>query len=110
MGLLDNFHFVHGNYLWRLVVLTHDAKALRLTAQLPTVVAAFHRRRQELDPIAPRMDLDHAANFLYMLTGERPSAAEIRAFDLSLTLHADHELNASTFAALVTISTLSAIA
>jgi citrate synthase len=60
-------------------------------------------------PIQPDPALGHAANFLYMLTGERPNATAVRAFDIALTLHADHELNASTFAARVTAATLSDI-
>ena len=81
--------------------------AIRLTAQIPTIVAAFHRLRIGLEPIDPDRSLRHAANFLYMLTGERPSPTEERVFDICLILHADHELNASTFAARVTVATLS---
>jgi len=72
-------------------------KAIRLTAQLSTVTCAIHRVRQGQDPIAPAPDLTHAANFLYMLTGKRHGAAAVKAFDASLTLYAEHELNASTF-------------
>jgi 2-methylcitrate synthase len=84
-------------------------KALRLTAQLPTVVAAMNRIRKGLEPIAPRQDLTHAANFLYMLNGREPMDVEARAFDIALILHADHEFNASTFAARVTAGTLADI-
>jgi citrate synthase len=81
--------------------------AVRLTAQIPTIVAAFHRLRSGQEPIPPDPSLAHAANFLYMLTGERPSPTAERVFDICLILHADHELNASTFAARVTVATLS---
>jgi citrate synthase len=81
-------------------------KAVRLTAQTGTVVATWGRLKAGGGPIAPDPVMGHAANFLYMLTGERPSAAAIRAFDVALILHADHELNASTFAARVAAATL----
>jgi citrate synthase len=79
---------------------------MRVTAQTGTLVAAWYRISQGQDPIAPANDLDTAANFLYMLNGERPDATSTKALDVALTLHADHELNASTFAARVTIATL----
>lgn len=82
-------------------------KALRLTAQTATIVAAFDRIRGGKDAIAPRADLSHAANFLYMLTGNVPDKTVERAMDVALVLHADHELNASTFAGRVTAATLS---
>ncbi|MYI98282.1 MAG: citrate synthase, partial [Gemmatimonadetes bacterium] len=82
-------------------------KAVRLTAQFATVTAAWHRISHGGDPIAPNPSLDHAANFLYMLTGMRPDPEHAKAFDVALILHADHELNASTFAARVTAATLS---
>jgi len=82
-------------------------KAARLTAQLATLTAAIHRCRQGLEPVAPDQALDHAANFLFMVRGERASAAACRAFDLALVLHADHGFNASTFSARVTAATLS---
>jgi len=81
-------------------------KAVRLTAQLGTLVAAMGRVAAGQQPIAPDPVLGHAANFLYMLTGERPSGLATRAFDVALILHADHELNASTFAARVAAATL----
>lgn len=81
-------------------------KALRLMAQTPTLVAAFDNIRNGREPIAPRSDFSFAANFLYMLTGKEPSDIETRAFDIALILHADHEFNASTFAARVTAATL----
>ena len=84
-------------------------KAVRLTAQVGTIVATWGRLQAGGGPIAPDPALGHAANFLYMLTGERPNSTAIRAFDIALTLHADHELNASTFAARVAAATLTDI-
>ena len=81
-------------------------KAVRLTAQLASLVATYGRMKNGGGPIHPDPALGHAANFLYMLTGERPSALATRAFDIALVLHADHELNASTFAARVAAATL----
>ena len=81
--------------------------AARLAAQMPTVIATYHRLRQGLEPVPPRDDLDHAANCLWMLRGEEPSPLEQRVFDVAMILHAEHEMNASTFAAIVTASTLS---
>ena len=82
-------------------------KAVRLTAQVGSLVATYGRVIAGGGAIEPDPALSHAANFLLMLTGERPSAIEARAFDIALILHADHELNASTFAARVTAATLS---
>jgi citrate synthase len=84
-------------------------KAVRLTAQTGTIVATWGRLQAGGGPLAPDPVLGHAANFLYMLTGERPNATAVRAFDVALTLHADHELNASTFAARVAAATLTDI-
>jgi citrate synthase len=84
-------------------------KAIKLTAQVGTIVATWGRLQAGGGPIAPDPVLSQAANFLYMLTGERPNATAIRAFDVALTLHADHELNASTFAARVAAATLTDI-
>ena len=81
-------------------------KAVRLTAQIASLVATYGRLQAGGGPIQPDPALGHAANFLYMLTGNRPSALAIRAFDVALVLHADHELNASTFAARVAAATL----
>ena len=81
-------------------------KAVRLTAQLGTLVATYGRLQSGGGPIQPDPALGHAANFLYMLTGNRPSALATRAFDVALVLHADHELNASTFAGRVAAATL----
>lgn len=82
-------------------------KAIRLTAKIPTAVTAFERIRHGLDPIEPKPNLSTAACFLYMLQGKDPSDIAVTAFDKALVLHADHELNASTFAARVTAATLS---
>src|SRR5204862_6025370 len=82
-------------------------KSERLTAKFPTIVAAHHRIRQGLEPLEPRDDLDHAANFLYMLQGTEPSEEAYKAMDLDFLLHAEHGANASAFAARVTASTLS---
>jgi citrate synthase len=81
-------------------------KARRLVAQMGTLVAAVERIRRGLDPVAPDPSLSHAANFLFTLTGARPSAEAARSLDVALVLHADHEFNASTFAARVAASTL----
>ena len=83
------------------------AKGCRITAKLPTILAAFARLRDGDDPVDPRSDLDHAANFLYMLNDEAPDEVAVETFDTALVLHADHGLNASTFSALVTTSTMS---
>jgi citrate synthase len=74
-------------------------KSIRLTAQMPTITAAWYNISQGRKPIAPRFDLSHAANFLYMLHGKEPTAAEARILDIALILHMDHSLNASTFVA-----------
>jgi citrate synthase len=82
-------------------------KAIRLTAKFPTIVTTFQRIRNGQDPIEPRKDLSLAGNFLYTLRGEEPDEIATRTMDLAFVLHADHELNASTFAARVTAATLS---
>jgi citrate synthase len=84
-------------------------KAVRLTAQISSLVAAMGRAQAGGGPVSPDPVLGHAANFLFMLTGERPSGLATRAFDVALILHADHELNASTFAARVAAATLTDI-
>ena len=84
-------------------------KAIRLNAQCATIVTTFHNIRSGKEPIAPRADLSHAGNFYYMLTGNDPNSTIVRALDVALILHADHELNASTFAGRVTAATLSDI-
>ncbi|WP_100331823.1 citrate synthase [Bacillus xiapuensis] len=82
-------------------------KAVRLQAKLPALVTAFARIRKGEEPVAPRKDLGMAANFLYMLSGREPESVEVEAFNKALVLHADHELNASTFTARVCVATLS---
>src|SRR5437762_4477631 len=82
-------------------------KAVRLTSQMATAICAHHRVRSGQEPVAPAAGLGHAANFLYMLTGQRPGAAAVKAFDASLTLYAEHELNASTFTTRTIVSTQS---
>jgi citrate synthase len=81
-------------------------KAVRLTGQIASLVATYGRLQAGGGPIQPDPALGHAANFLYMLTGTRPSALSTHAFDVALVLHADHELNASTFAGRVAAATL----
>ncbi len=81
-------------------------KGKRITAKMPTIVAAFTRLRDGADPVEPREDLGHAANFLYMLNDEEPDDVLADVFDQALVLHADHGLNASTFSSMVTSSTL----
>jgi citrate synthase len=90
----------------------HDAnvrKSYRLTAQVAMVVAIYDRIRKGLPVVEADKSLTHAGNFLWMLTGEKPSATATKALDVALILHADHELNASTFAARVIAATLSDI-
>lgn len=82
-------------------------RAVRLTAQFPTIVAAYDRLRDGKEPIAPRADLEHAANFLYMLNDEEPNDDVAKMLDVCLVLHAEHGFNASTFAGRVTAATLS---
>jgi len=82
-------------------------KAIRLTSQIAYVVAAYDRIRKDKPLVEPDRSLSHAGNFLYLLNGEIPSPTAERAFDIALILHADHELNASTFAARVIAATLS---
>ncbi len=84
-------------------------KAERLIAQMPTAIASRERIAAGLDPVPPRDDLDHAGNFLHMMSGEVRSETMREAFDLSLVLYTEHELNASTFSGRVTVSTLSDI-
>jgi len=88
----------------------HDAnvhKAIRLTSQIAMIVAAYDRIRKDKPVVEPDRSLSHSANFLLMLNGKAPSQTAERALDIALILHADHELNASTFAARVTAATLS---
>jgi citrate synthase len=88
----------------------HEAnvrKSIRLTSQIPMIVAAYDCIRKGKSIVEPDRSLSHAANFLLMLNGAKPSTTAERALDIALILHADHELNASTFAARVTVATLS---
>ena len=82
-------------------------KSIRLTASMPTIVASWDRIRNGYWPVPPSNELSHAANFLYMLSGKMPEEKEAEVLDTCLILHADHGLNASTFAARITASTLS---
>ncbi len=82
-------------------------KALRLIAQIPIITAYFHRARQDKTLLPPDHSLSEAANFLYLVDGEKPSAEKEKILDLCYVLHADHGMNASTFSARVTIATLS---
>ena len=79
---------------------------VRILAKIPTMVAAFHQMRRGNDAIQPNDNLDYASNFLYMLTEREPHPLEAQIFDVCLTLHAEHTINASTFSAMVTASTL----
>jgi citrate synthase len=81
--------------------------AVRLTAQMATLVATYQRLQWGQEPVAPRPDLGHAANFLYMLFDREPDPRDVRALDVTLILYAEHEMNASSFAARVAASTLS---
>jgi citrate synthase len=88
----------------------HEAnvhKAIRLTSEIAMIVAAYDRIRKGKNVVEPDKSLSHSANFLLQLNGTKPSSTAERALDIALILHADHELNASTFAARVTAATLS---
>ncbi|MEF8801688.1 MAG: citrate synthase [Halolamina sp.] len=82
-------------------------KGRRITAKVPTILAAYQRLRDGEEPLEPRPALSHSGNFLYMLTGEEPDEVAEETLDMALTLHADHGLNASTFTSIVIASTLS---
>ncbi|PBB06715.1 MULTISPECIES: citrate synthase [Salimicrobium] len=84
-------------------------KAVRIQAKIPTIVTAFGRIRKGEEPVKPKKGLSFAANFLYMLNGKEPENLEVEAFNKALVLHADHELNASTFTARVCVATMSDI-
>jgi citrate synthase len=84
-------------------------KAVKLMSQTATIVTSFHRLREGLPVVPGDPELSFAANFLYCLNGKKPDSVMEKVFDLALTLHADHEFNASTFAARVTAATLSDI-
>lgn len=81
-------------------------RAIRLTAMFPTIITSWNHIRNGRQPVAPLPDHNHATNFLYMLKGEMPDEYSAHVLDVALILHADHELNASTFAARVTAGTL----
>jgi citrate synthase len=83
----------------------NSKKAVRLTARIPMIIAAWDRIRKGLEPVHPRSELSHAGNFLYMLTGTPPDPETAKEFDICLILHADHSFNASTFAAREVAST-----
>jgi citrate synthase len=85
----------------------HQNKAIKLIAKFPTILATYDRLRRNVNPVAPHSSLGHAANFLYMHSGQEPDETSARIFDVCLILHAEHGFNASTFAARVTASTLS---
>lgn len=98
-----------GMYYGQTIVEDPDARwgaAVRIMAKVPTIVAAYHRIRNGDEPVTPRDDLGHAANFLYMLTEREPDPLVAHVMDVALILHAEHGMNASTFAARVTGSTL----
>lgn len=82
-------------------------KAIRLQAKMASVITTFARLRQGKEPVKPKLDYTYAENFLYMLTGEEPTETAVEAINKALVLHADHELNASTFTARVCVATLS---
>lgn len=84
----------------------NEASVIRMIASFPTIVATFDRIRKGLEILAPKSDLDHAANFLYMLNGELPDEKQRRIIDVALILHAEHGFNASTFTGRVVGSTM----
>jgi citrate synthase len=99
LGLFYSRHIIPDpNYIRQAVI--------RLLAKIPTMVAAFQLMRKGNDPVMPRDDLDYAANFLYMLTEKEPDPLMAKIMDVCLILHAEHTMNASTFSARVTASTL----
>ena len=81
-------------------------KALRILAKTPTIITAFERIRNQKEPLPPKPGMSHAADFLYMLTGKEPDRYDSHVMDVALILHAEHEMNASTFSCTVTASTL----
>jgi citrate synthase len=99
MGMFYPGDHVHDSHYLR-------TSAVRLVAKVPTIVAAFHRIRRGDDPIPPRADLGHAANFLYMLTGSEPELLVANALNTMLVLHAEHSMAPSSFCARVAASTL----
>jgi citrate synthase len=81
-------------------------RALRILAKTPTIITAFDRIRNGKEPVSPKAGLNHASDFLYMLTGKEPDPYDSYVMDIGLILHAEHEMNASTFSCTVTASTL----
>ncbi len=82
-------------------------KSLSMMAKLPTIVAAWSQIRDGKEPVEPRDDLSYSENFLYMMTGEEPSPEDVKAFDISMILYAEHSFNVSTFTARTITSSLS---
>jgi len=81
-------------------------KALRILAKIPTIICTLDRIRNGQEPVSPKTGLSHAANFLHMLTGKEPDPYDVHVMDVAMILHAEHEMNASTFSCTVTASTL----
>jgi len=99
MGLEENTHTYS----------VSEQSIINLISKFPTIISHYIRLRRDLEPVEPDTSLSHAANFLYMVNGTKPSEEECRAMDVTMILHIDHEMNASTFASLVVASTLSDI-
>jgi citrate synthase len=99
MGLEENTHTYS----------VSEQNIINLISKFPTIISYYIRLRRDLEPVEPDTSLSHAANFLYMVNGTKPSEEECRAMDVAMILHIDHEMNASTFASLVVASTLSDI-
>ncbi|MFP3197501.1 MAG: citrate synthase/methylcitrate synthase [Sulfolobaceae archaeon] len=99
MGLEENTHTYS----------VSEQSIINLISKFPTIISYYIRLRRDLEPVEPDTSLSHAANFLYMVNGTKPSEEECRAMDVAMILHIDHEMNASTFASLVVASTLSDI-
>jgi len=99
MGLEENTHTYS----------VSEQSIINLISKFPTIISHYIRLRRDLEPVEPDTSLSHAANFLYMVNGTKPSEEECRAMDVAMILHIDHEMNASTFASLVVASTLSDI-
>ncbi|MEJ2781525.1 citrate synthase/methylcitrate synthase [Stygiolobus sp. CP850M] len=99
MGLEENSHTYS----------VSEQSIINLISKFPTIISYYIRLRRDLEPVEPDTSLSHAANFLYMVNGTKPSEEECRAMDVAMILHIDHEMNASTFASLVVASTLSDI-
>jgi citrate synthase len=107
VSAMDALRIAAGSLDMNLGATNDQERAKALTARIPTVVAAYWRLLHGQKPLEPRKDLGHAENYLYMLTGEKPSAARVRGLETYLNTVSDHGLNASTFAARVIIATQS---